>query len=183
MILAIDTSAGQCAVALSGDGVSAERVAQMTRGHAEALFPMIDALLVECNGSYDDLTRIAVCVGPGSFTGLRAGIAAARGLALGRGIPAISITRFEAIAAAVDKPCTVRLPGRRETVFVQDFDEAGQAISEPRSEPGEAADQFADPVLIARLAQDRTAGDRPAPLYMRDPDAALPREGPPPLLD
>ena len=183
MILAIDTSAGQCAVALVGNDTSVVRVEQITRGHADALFPMIEYVLAECSASYDDLRKVAVCVGPGSFTGLRAGIAAARGLALGRGIPAIGVTRFEAVVAASDKPCTVRLPGRRDTVFVQEFDAIGDALGAPRVETGEATDLLPDPLQIARLARDRSASGRPAPLYMRDADAALPREGPPPLLD
>ena len=183
MILAIDTSAGQCAVALSGANVQASRVTPMSRGHADALFPMIDEVLAECSVGYEDLTRIAVCVGPGSFTGLRAGIAAARGLALGRGIPAIGITRFEAIAATKDAPCTVRIPGRRETVFAQDFDASGNAASAPRIETGTAVEEMADPTRIAALARDRDASERPAPLYMRDADAALPKDGPPVILD
>jgi tRNA A37 threonylcarbamoyladenosine modification protein TsaB len=144
---------------------------------------MIEDVLAECSASYDDLRKVAVCVGPGSFTGLRAGISAARGLALGRSIPAIGVTRFEAVAANLDKPCTVRLPGRRDTVFVQEFDAIGDALGAPRVETGEATDLLPDPLEIARLARNRSASERPAPLYMRDADAALPREGPPPLLD
>ena len=183
MILAIDTSGGQCALAVLGSGRKATRIEVMDRGHAEALFPMIDAVLEECGASHSDLTKIAVCTGPGSFTGLRAGIAAARGLALGRGVPAVGITRFEALAAAMDAPCSVRLKARGETAFVQDFDAMGQASGNPRIESGEAEDALPDPLQIARLAVDREPLDRPAPLYMRDADAALPAQGPPPLLD
>ena len=94
MILAIDTSAGQCAVATADDPVVlAEAREAMERGHAERLFPMIEAALA----LYPlPLTLIAVCTGPGSFTGLRIGVAAARGLALGHGIPAVGVTRFAA---------------------------------------------------------------------------------------
>ena len=183
MILAIDTSAGQCAVAVSGKGVPTVRVVEMTRGHAEALFPMIDEALEAIGASYADLTRVAVCTGPGSFTGLRAGISAARGLALGRGIPAVGVTRFEAIASELEKPCTVRLPGRRDTVFVQDFDASGLATGAPRIETGDVVERLPDPEQIARIGRERTPSERPAPLYLRDADAALPREGPPRLLD
>jgi len=94
MILAIDTSADQCAVALG----SASRAETMLRGHAERLFPIIEAAMAEARAGYNDLTRLAVCTGPGSFTGIRVSIAATRGLALALGLPAIGITRFEALA-------------------------------------------------------------------------------------
>lgn len=183
MILAIDTSAAQCAVALVGAGGSVVRSQAMTRGHAEALFPMIDEAHAELSSRYEDLTRIAVCTGPGSFTGLRVGIAAARGLALGLGIPAIGVTRFEAVASQVSLPGAICLPGRGGTVFVQDFDANGLALSKPRSAEGEAAELLADPLEIAQIAKARAPGLRPAPLYLRDADAALPRQGPPRILD
>lgn len=183
MILAIDTSAAQCAVAVVDDERVAVRRVEMTRGHAEALFPMIEEVLAELGASYEDLDRVGVCTGPGSFTGLRVGISAARGMALGSGIPAIGVTRFEAVAAEIGGPCTVQLPGRGGTVFVQDFDAGLNAIGEPRIETGEAAELSPNPVVIARLASGREAGERPAPLYLRDADAALPREAPPVILD
>lgn len=183
MILAIDTSAGQCAVALL-DGARWEvRAEPMTRGHAEALFPMIDAVLAAMGAKHSDLGRVAVCTGPGSFTGLRVGIAAARGLALGCGIPSVGVTRFEALATARGGPCRIALPGRGGTIFVQDFDAQGMPEGEPQILEGEAEDLFADPVVLARIAAKRPPAGRPAPLYLRDADAALPREGPPPLLD
>jgi tRNA threonylcarbamoyladenosine biosynthesis protein TsaB len=76
----------------------------MARGHAERLFPLLRAALEEAGLGIGAVGRIAVCTGPGSFTGLRVGVAAARGLALGRGIPAVGIDRFEALAAAVARP-------------------------------------------------------------------------------
>lgn len=155
----------------------------MSRGHAEALFPMIEDALAELDASYSDLDRIAVCTGPGSFTGLRVGISAARGLALGCGIPAIGVTRFEAIAARTAGPCIIRIPGRSGTVYVQAFNSGPVATSEPRIETGDAEDLLPDPRIIARLAMNRKPEGRPAPLYLRDVDAALPREAPPIILD
>ena len=96
MILAIDTSDRQCAVAL-GATTGAE---EMQRGHAERLFPMIEAVMAEAGAAHADLSRIAVCTGPGSFTGIRVGVSAARGLALALAIPAIGVTRFDALALA-----------------------------------------------------------------------------------
>jgi tRNA threonylcarbamoyl adenosine modification protein YeaZ len=106
----------------------------MERGHAEALFPLIDAALTRAGASYGDLTHIAVCTGPGSFTGIRVGVAAARGLALGLGVPAIGITRFDALlaAAGADAPSTVLVPGRGATAYVQDFSAAQVAEGAPR---------------------------------------------------
>ncbi len=151
----------------------------MQRGHAEALFPMIEALLADAGASYGDLTRIAICTGPGSFTGLRVGVAAARGLALGLGIPAIGVTRFQALA---EGRATVRLPGRGGTIYVQEFSD-GVPTTDPRMEEGEAEDLLADPVVIARMAAGMEDTGRPAPLYLRGADADPPREAPPRLLD
>lgn len=81
-------------------GRASERIG---RGHAERLMPMIEALLAESNVSFANLDRIAVTTGPGSFTGVRVGIAAARGLALALGIPAVGVNSLEALALPVLK--------------------------------------------------------------------------------
>ncbi len=183
MILAIDTSAAQCAVALLGNGVCAERRTAMERGHAEHLFPMIDDVLAQAGAGYGDLTRIAVCTGPGSFTGLRIGVAAARGLALGCGIPAVGITRFEALAAEVEGAAAICLRGRGDTAYCQDFDAEGHPLGPPRIDKGTGDGPLPDPAVIARLAKDRAPGTPPAPLYLRGADADPPRDGPPVMLD
>ena len=213
-ILGIDTSAAQCAVALIAIGDPAiepviERRA-MERGQAEHLFPMIESALARAGIGYDRLSRIAVCTGPGSFTGLRIGVAAARGIALGRGIPVVGISRLEALAAQIGGPVAVCLSGRGGTVYVQVFGADGAALTDPQmtSETelaaaiptgwtrfaGDAAhllaegpellpDGLPDPAIIARLSAGREDTALPAPLYLRGADAALPREGPPALLD
>lgn len=192
MILAIDTSAGQCAVALEKDGHVEVRRKPMARGHAEALFPMIDALL---GGRYDDLTKIAVCTGPGSFTGIRIGVSAARGLALGCGIPCIGITRFEALAQGA-RDVTVVLDGRAGTLFVQRFaDGVATGPAETVAElpggrvlgdgvPGSPADAgLTDPATLVALARGREMDQPPAPFYLRDAAADPPRDAPPTILD
>ena len=180
MILGIDTSAGQCAVAaLAPDGRAWRQAEPMERGHAEALFPMIEAVLSMAEARLQDVKRIGVCTGPGSFTGVRIGVAAARGLALGCGIPAIGITRFAALA---DGPGSVVLPGRGGQVFVQVFDADGP-VGPPRIEEGTALDRLADPLTIARLSGMIDPGERPAPLYMRPADALPSRDTPPARLD
>lgn len=183
MILAIDTSAGQCAVALVGDGRNIHRAEAMQRGHAEALFPMIGQILSDAGAVWPDVERIAVCTGPGAFTGLRVGIAAARGLSLGLGVPAIGISRFEALAADVALPATITLPGRRGQIYRQSFGPGPVADGDPWIDEGEAEDRLVDPVVIARLAATRDSAERPAPLYLRGADADLPRDAPPVILD
>ena len=101
LVLALDTSGPACAAALARrDGPSLQIVAArseaMERGHAERLVPLVGALLDEAGASYSDLSRVGVTVGPGSFTGVRVGIAAARGLALALNIPAIGIGTLDA---------------------------------------------------------------------------------------
>src|SRR6266478_4908642 len=84
-VLAIDTALEACSAAIldteRGDGVTS-RSLPMARGHAEALVPLIAAIMSDANVEFTELDRIAVTVGPGSFTGLRVGVAAARGIAL-----------------------------------------------------------------------------------------------------
>ena len=200
MILGIDTSGGCCAVALVADGRVFRHARRMERGHAEALVPMIERVLAEAGAAYPVLTRVAVCTGPGSFTGIRIGIAAARGLALGLGIPAIGITRLEALAseAAAGRACSVRVCGPGGASYVQEFDASGLAEAAPRlvgpdwtpaagrllvGPGGLLAEALPDPAVIAALAAERPSGARPAPLYLRDAGAAPPREAPPRLLD
>ena len=101
-VLAIDTALEACSVALLDTGQPDRAVHEslaMTRGHAEALMPMIARVFERASLDAGQLDRIAVTVGPGSFTGLRVGIAAARGIALASGKPAIGLTTLAAYAA------------------------------------------------------------------------------------
>src|ERR1700688_4142280 len=101
-VLAIDCALDACAAAvLDGDAGSiiASETRIMARGHAEALMPLIARVMDEAEIEFRDLGRIAVTVGPGSFTGLRVGISAARGIALAAGKPAIGLTTFAGFAA------------------------------------------------------------------------------------
>ena len=102
LVLALDTSGPSCAAALARmDGpelrILASRTEVMERGHAERLVPLVGELLGEAGLSWSDLGRVGVTTGPGSFTGVRVGIAAARGLALALGIPAIGIGTLDAL--------------------------------------------------------------------------------------
>src|SRR5215475_1056135 len=104
LILAIDTALDACAAAVldteAGD-VAAQESLSMKRGHAEALMPLIARVMQSASLSFAALDRIAVTTGPGSFTGLRVGISAARGLALAAGKPAVGLTTLSAYAAAI----------------------------------------------------------------------------------
>ncbi|HEX7968463.1 MAG TPA: tRNA (adenosine(37)-N6)-threonylcarbamoyltransferase complex dimerization subunit type 1 TsaB, partial [Stellaceae bacterium] len=92
-VLAFDSAGNGCSAAVLRDGqIAAHRFALMERGQAEALMPMIAAVLEEAAMPVEALDLIAVTVGPGAFTGLRIGLAAAQGLALASGVPALGIT-------------------------------------------------------------------------------------------
>ncbi len=99
LLLAIDTAGPACAVAVVRDGeVLAWTSEEIGRGHAERLMPMIEAALGKAGVSFANLEAVAVTAGPGSFTGVRVGVAAARGLALALDIPAIGIGSLDALA-------------------------------------------------------------------------------------
>ena len=101
-ILAIDTALGACSAcvfdASEPEPVAIEQTA-MERGHAEALMPMIERVMAKVEGGFSSLDRVAVTIGPGSYTGLRVGISPARAIALAAGIPAIGISTLAASAA------------------------------------------------------------------------------------
>lgn len=98
-ILALDTAVSACSVALWRDGgTRAHRLEAMTRGHAEALLPMVESVMAEARFAYPGLDMIAATVGPGTFTGLRVGLATARGLALACAHPLLGVGTLEALA-------------------------------------------------------------------------------------
>ncbi|MBN9439952.1 MAG: tRNA (adenosine(37)-N6)-threonylcarbamoyltransferase complex dimerization subunit type 1 TsaB [Bosea sp.] len=101
-ILAIDTALGACSACVLEAGatqpVAIEQVA-MERGHAEALMPMIERVMGKVEGGFSSLDRVAVTIGPGSYTGLRVGISAARAIAFAAGIPAVGVSTLAATAA------------------------------------------------------------------------------------
>lgn len=105
-LLAIDTAGPDCSVALARSGPSGGEILiraseRIGRGHAERLMPMIEAALKDAQADFADLDRIAVTTGPGSFTGVRVGVAAARGLALALDIAAIGVGSLDALAHPV----------------------------------------------------------------------------------
>jgi len=136
-ILAIDTALEACSVVLmDGDAVVAREHEPMVRGHAEALMPMIARLREAASLDFVTLDRIAVTVGPGSFTGLRVGIAAARGIGLAAGKPVVGITTLAAfaaplIAADTSTPVVAAIDARHDHVYLQAFDGNGATRIKP----------------------------------------------------
>jgi tRNA threonylcarbamoyladenosine biosynthesis protein TsaB len=195
-ILAIDTALAACSVAVWQDGrtLAAER-RTMARGQAEAVVPMAQAIMAQAGVAYRDLDRFAVTVGPGSFTGIRVGLAAARGLALASGKPVIGVTTLEALASG--GAALAAIDARRGEVYAQRFgaDPTGPALM-PIAEAsalatghGSAVGDGAplltlppgwrvlditlpDPAAVAAIAATRPVpAQPPGPLYLRAPDA------------
>jgi tRNA threonylcarbamoyl adenosine modification protein YeaZ len=142
-VLAIDTALEACSAAVldtGGGGIAAREQLPMVRGHAEALIPLIARVLDMARLTVADIDRIAVTTGPGSFTGLRVGIAAARGLALASSKPAVGITTLAAFAApyiaADDRvPVVAAIDARHDHVYLQIFGPSGRTIVPPRLAP------------------------------------------------
>lgn len=224
-ILAMDTATGACSVALMCDGAVVERRFEaMSRGQAEALAPMIEDVLGAAGVAADTLDLLAVTVGPGAFTGLRIGLAMARGLGLAANVPCLGLTTTEVIAQGVDEAeradgtLLVALDSKRSDLYVQAFAPgplpagevravepralgpylidmpgpiriAGDAAALARAALKEAAletrvldgHETPDAAVMTGLAAGRwSAGASfapPSPLYLRPPDAKLPRDG------
>jgi len=205
LVLGFDTSAALCAAALlSGGRVLAARHHEIGRGEAERVMTLLEAVLAEGGAGWRELAALGVGTGPGNFTGVRGAVAAARGLALGLGVPAVGVSGFEALAVA--QPGAVlaavaTLHGQVAVARVMPGAELAGApwVGLPEALPaawrgsgldvvGAAAAALAAltggralvpacpaPEAIARIAAARAAAGpvaRPAPLYLRPPDAA-----------
>jgi tRNA threonylcarbamoyladenosine biosynthesis protein TsaB len=139
-VLAIDTALGACAAAVfdteHGEIAASESVA-MIRGHAEALVPLVKRVMDQASVSFPDIDRVAVTVGPGSFTGLRVGIAAARGIALAADRPVVGVSTLAAYAAphmAADDtvPVVAAIDARHSHAYLQVFSPGGRNVTAPR---------------------------------------------------
>ena len=129
LILALDTALAACSVALWRDGrILAHKSEDMARGHSERLIPMVAEVMREAGVGFAAITRIAATVGPGSFTGVRIALAAARGLALARGISLVGVTTLEVVAfaalrdAAEKSQVAAVIDAGRPDLFLQVFD-------------------------------------------------------------
>lgn len=141
IILALDTAGVACAAALYDSGGKAmlgEASDMIGKGHAEHLMGIIDRVLDAADMAPSAIGKIAVTVGPGSFTGIRVGVAAARGFALSLGVPAVGVTTLETMAAArLDKrpgrPVIAAMDAKRGEIYLQQFGPDGVAVSAPRA--------------------------------------------------
>ncbi len=200
VLLAIDTSNRTLSVALlteNGNIFSKEQ--QMERGQGEALIPFIQKLLDKAQEKVENLDAVAVAVGPGSFTGVRIGLACAKAFGLALNIPVWGVTNFEAEAHETDTPVTVVLDSKRGDYFVQHFNK-GKATDKPHIEAtnelkkslpftavGDGARELADAigcqviehkgpvaVAVAKIALLRKGMPLTAqPLYLRQADVTV----------
>jgi tRNA threonylcarbamoyladenosine biosynthesis protein TsaB len=142
-VLAIDTALAACSAAVldtATDAILASESVPMTRGHAEALMPMLARVMAASQLTFPDLDRVVVTTGPGSFTGLRVGIAAARGIALAAAKPAIGVSTLSAYAApplADDEtiPVIAAIDARHQHVYLQVFAPGRRTLAAPRLAP------------------------------------------------
>lgn len=184
--LAIDTAAPRLQLAvLRADGVTDVSTDDIATGHAEILFDRLAALLRRNDLTHADVNRIAVTTGPGSFTGLRIGLSAARGLGLARKLPVLGIPSLLALSLSeTSGPVTVLLDARRGEAYFQAFSAPGLAETEPLLLPIEDArtrvahnaklieTPFVDLAAMVRFAAEADpALYPPHAAYIRDADA------------
>lgn len=151
IVLALDTAGVDCAAAVydsGSDTMLGEASDMIGKGHAEHLMGIVDRVLAQAGKKLAMVERIAVTIGPGSFTGIRVGVAAARGFALALKIPTVGITTLETMAAAA----RLKTPGRavlaamdakRGEIYLQSFSAEGQPLDDPRAVTIEEAQAFA----------------------------------------
>jgi tRNA threonylcarbamoyladenosine biosynthesis protein TsaB len=184
-ILAIDTALEACAACVldtSASKVVAMESQAMQRGHAEALMPLIARVMGEAGIAFTALDRIAVTTGPGSFTGLRVGLSAARGIALAADRPAVGVTTLAAFAAPIvglglGRPVLSAIDARHDQVYFQVVKGDGSLLVRPNVAPVDEAlraAEFGAPHLVgnaAAILASRWPADTPPP-YRVNPQAA-----------
>jgi tRNA threonylcarbamoyl adenosine modification protein YeaZ/ribosomal-protein-alanine acetyltransferase len=137
LILALDTSMAACSVCIydaDRDAVLAQRMALMGRGQAEALAPMVQDAMQEAGVAYSSLNRVAVTIGPGTFTGVRIGLAFARGLGVSLGIPVAGFNSLAAIACndrSASRPIIVASDARNHEIYLGVYGADGEERSPP----------------------------------------------------
>jgi tRNA threonylcarbamoyladenosine biosynthesis protein TsaB len=164
LILAIDTALDACAAGVLDTDASkmlAQESQSMKRGHAEALMPLIARVIKESGVAFASLDRIAVTAGPGSFTGLRVGLSAARGIGLAANKPVVGLTTLTAYAAPVvgqnaEQPVISAIDARHDHVYFQVVSGNGSSLIRPRVVPIEealGASRFGAPHLVGNAAK------------------------------
>ncbi|WP_297514705.1 tRNA (adenosine(37)-N6)-threonylcarbamoyltransferase complex dimerization subunit type 1 TsaB [uncultured Caulobacter sp.] len=145
MILSIDTCLGASSVALvDGERVLAARSEPMTRGHQERIGVIAREVAVEAGVAFADLSRIGVTVGPGSFTGLRVGLAFAKGLATALSIPCVGVNTLESLAFATQGFVAAVLDARMGQIYLQVFADGVSLMAPDALDLGAAAARLAE---------------------------------------
>lgn len=217
IVLAFDTAMAACSAAVvrvAGEGreTLAEHHEDRVKGHAEVLLPMIADVMRKARVGFSEIDRIAVTTGPGTFTGVRIGVATARGMAAASGLPVVGVTTLEAVAAGAagmiadpGRAIASLFDARRGEVYVQCFAADLRALTEPQVLPCEETweavavhdpiavgtgaglapgaqrapirvpDQPTAAIVAARGALCAVPREAVVPLYLRPPDAKLPR--------
>jgi tRNA threonylcarbamoyladenosine biosynthesis protein TsaB len=183
-ILAIETSSPRGSVALVESGAIVRASDhELASEHAERILPLIEQLLSEAGWSRTSLDRIAAGVGPGSFTGLRVGMALADGIAIGLGIAAVGVGSLRAMTHAVppEQPGAraALLDARRNELFVGAYDASGVELVAPCVLPRDRALAFlgrvlGEFVLVGRVVAELATGGRQ---WVQSPLAELPHAG------
>ena len=177
LILAIDTALDACAAAVLDTGTSrviAMESQAMRRGHAEALMPLVARVMKESALPFAALDRIAVTTGPGSFTGLRVGLSASRGIGLAAGKPVVGLTTLSAYAAPIvseggDQPVISAIDARHDQLYLQVVSGHGSSLVRPKVasvEEALTASRFGAPYLLgnaAKILADRWPSDATPP--------------------
>ena len=185
LILGFDTSGPHCAACLTeGHEILCAVGEDMARGQAERLMDLLQEVLIAKCKTWADLDALAVGSGPGNFTGIRIGVSAARGLALGLNIPAYGVTGIDARKELAPDGAMIAIPAPRDMAYVSDaqgvrlitLDEVTHTAPPPT--PADLATGVA--LHAARLWP--ATPQPPAPFYVRAPDAAPARDAPPRIL-
>lgn len=186
IILGLDTTGADCSACVTRDGSVLAYISEpIGRGHAERLAPMVVEVLAAAGVTPDAIDRIAVCTGPGSFTGLRVALSFAKGFALPRKTPVLGFDALAIKAADTTEPVTVYRDVKRGQVFAAHYGDTLTSMT-PSAMTLDAAKNLAstdslvealsaDVRVLAKLAMTADPADHPAdPLYARAPDAKLP---------
>lgn len=178
LILAIDTALDACAAGVLDTGAGkliASETQPMKRGHAEALMPLVARVIQASGVAFRDLDRVVVTTGPGSFTGMRVGIAAARGLGIAVNRPVVGVSTLSAYAAPYldaddTSPVVAAIDARHAHVYLQVFGADGHTLIAPRlaslREAVRAASDHGSHIVgsAAQAVAAALADDAPAPI-------------------